>query len=580
MDDRPVMLLASDVASEREALVGIFQDSFIMREASSGQEAISVAQEGNIAIILLRYDLEDVPGFAVLEALKADPMSQDVPVVLLNLPNNTEAEAEAVKRGAADVLRPPYASALARVRVRNVRANTENEWRKLEQRAKDQQIVEMNRYIERDPLTGILNRTTFYRRAASLMQTNSTVEYVIIYLNISFFKVINDQYRVEMGDLVLKTSATYFKSVVGGDGYAARIDADRFALCVPKDAIEMDSFIAGIDGILEGLSVPHNIRFYAGIYPVENAFLPVDQMCDRAQMALNRVKSNYLQRYAYYDKSMRDTMYEEQMITRNMEYALSHRQFQVYLQPIYNLHTNHIVSAEALVRWIHPEKGLISPGKFIPIFEQNGFITHLDRFIWEEVCRLLHDFRRQYGTVIPVSVNLSRVDFYQADLMDFLLGLVHRYGLQPRDLKLEVTESAYTENPRQIMEIVRQFRHHGFLVLMDDFGSGYSSLNMLKELPVDILKIDMAFVRNIEKGKRARIILASIVQMAKRLGMDIVVEGVETKEQIDYLDSVGCEDIQGYYFSKPLPQEEYAEKLADDIASQKKEQEETCRPPQ
>ncbi len=574
MDDRPVMLLASDVESERETLASIFQDNFIIREASSGKEAISVAQEGNISIILLRFPMEDIGGPEILTTFKKDPMVQDVPVIALDIPDKPGCAERVVELGAADFLRPPYPPALARIRVRNVMANTENEWRKLEQRAKDQQIVEMNRYIERDSLTGILNRETFYRRVATLMQTNSTTEYCIIYLNINFFKVINDQYRVEMGDLVLKTSAAYFKSVVGDDGYAARIEADRFALCVPKDSIEMDSFIAGIDGILEGLSVPHNIRFYAGIYPVENAFLPVDQMCDRAHMALNQVKGNYLQRYAYYDKSMRDTMFEEQMITRDMEYALAHRQFHVYLQPIYNLHTNHIVSAEALVRWIHPEKGMISPGKFIPIFEQNGFITHLDRFIWEEVCRTLHDFRQEYGTVVPVSVNLSRVDFYQADLMDFLLGLVHRYGLQPRDLKLEVTESAYTENPRQIMEIVRQFRHHGFLVLMDDFGSGYSSLNMLKELPVDILKIDMAFVRNIEKGRRARIILASIVQMAKRLGMDIVVEGVETKEQIDYLDSVGCEDIQGYYFSKPLPRQEYVEKLAADVKAQKEEQEE------
>lgn len=570
MDDRPVMLLASDVESERETLSGIFQDSFIIREASSGKEAVSAAQEG-LSIILLRFPMEDIAGPELLATFKKDPMVQDVPVIALDIPDKPGCAERALELGAADFLRPPYPPILAKTRVRNVMANTENEWRKLEQRAKDQQIVEMNRYIERDPLTGLLNRATFYRKAASLMQTNTKIEYCIIYLNINFFKVINDQYRVEMGDLVLKTSAAYFKSVVEGDGYAARIEADRFALCVPKDAIEMDSFIGGIDGIWEGLSIPHSIRFYAGIYPVENAFLPVDQMCDRAHMALNRVKGNYLQRYAYYDKSMRDEMFEEQMITRDMEYALAHRQFHVYLQPIYNLHTNHIVSAEALVRWIHPDKGMISPGKFIPLFEQNGFITHLDRFIWEEICRVLRDFRQEHGTVIPVSVNLSRVDFYQPDLMDFLLELVHRYGLHTRDLKLEVTESSYTENPHQLIELVRQFRHHGFLVLMDDFGSGYSSLNTLKELPVDILKIDMAFVRNIERGKRARIILESIVQMAKRLGMDIVVEGVETKEQIDYLDSIGCEDIQGYYFSKPLPREEYMEKLAADMKARREE---------
>ena len=403
------------------------------------------------------------------------------------------------------------------------------------------------------------------------MQLNADTAYDIVYLDISCFKAINDLFRIEMGNLILKTAAYYFKVIMGERGLCARIEADHFALCLPASQLNIDKLLAGLDNTVQSLGISHNILFYAGIYPVDNAFLPVDQMCDRAHMALNRVKGNYMTRYAYYDKSMRDLMLEEQMIVRDMEFALQEGQFCIYMQPVYNLRTNRIVSAEALVRWNHPTNGMISPGKFIPVFERNGFIVRLDRFVWEEACRFLRAQKDRGDKVVPVSVNVSRLNFYNPDLIEFLMQLVKKYELETWMLKLEVTESAYTDNPHQLMMVVRELRLHGFPVLMDDFGSGYSSLNMLKDLPVDVLKIDMGFVREIERSGRASAIIRSIVSMAQDLDMGIVMEGVETKPQVDFLGSIGCEEIQGYYFSRPLPEKEFDGLLIRDQQQKKSE---------
>ncbi|MBQ9496784.1 MAG: EAL domain-containing protein, partial [Selenomonadaceae bacterium] len=227
---------------------------------------------------------------------------------------------------------------------------------------------------------------------------------------------------------------------------------------------------------------------------------------------------------------------------------------------------NTVSSAEALVRWFHPVHGMVSPGKFIPVFERNGFIVRLDRFVWEEACRLQRKRLDAGKSIVPISVNLSRLNFYSLDLPEFLATLLEKYQLEPWMLKLEVTESAYTDNQLQLLDMISTFRDLGFSILMDDFGSGYSSLNMLKDMPLDTLKVDMAFIRELEKSKRVAIILKFIVELAEELGMSVVVEGVETQVQSDYVASLGEVDIQGYFFSRPLPIPDY-EKLLDKYSS-------------
>lgn len=414
-----------------------------------------------------------------------------------------------------------------------------------------------------DPLTGLYNRETFYTEAKLLLGARHNTKYCIVCMDISCFKIINDLFHADTGNVILKTAADYFKAQLNPrTSISCRADADHFVLCVPAEELDMEQIIKDLDERIQALHISHNILFFAGIYPVDNINLPIDQMCDRAGMALRRIKGSYLTRYAYYDSKMRDQMIEELLITGNLEIALMEHQFTIFLQPIFDPHKNTVVSAEALVRWFHPVHGMVSPGKFIPVCERNGFIVRLDRFVWEETCRLQRKRLDAGKPVVPISVNLSRLNFYSLDLPEFLASLLEKYKLEPWMLKLEVTESAYTDNQLQLLDMISTFKGLGFSVLMDDFGSGYSSLNMLKDMPLDTLKVDMAFIRELEKSKRVAVILKFIVALAEELGMSVVVEGVETQAQADYVASLGDVAIQGYFFSRPLPIPDY-EKLLD-----------------
>ena len=554
MDDKPVMLIVDDVEINRVVLTQFFQEEYQILEAENGQEAMSIIEGQLVSIVLVDLVMPVMDGFQMISMMKQNDQYAGIPVVVMTANNDGDSEARAMEMGAADFITKPYNPTIVRCRIRNVMAREEIEWRRVAQVAQNRQLMEMHQYVEKDRLTGIYNREAFYRKAAELMQEHHQTGYSIVYLDISCFKVVNDLFRIETGNLILKTAAFYFNVLVGTTGLCARIEADHFVLCMPTDTLDMKQVIAGLDSTIQSLGISHNVLFYAGVYPVDNAFLPIDQMCDRAHMALNRIKGRYMTRFAYYDKAMRDQMIEEQMIVRNMEYALHEGQFFINLQPIYDVTTNGIAGAEALVRWQY-NKGLISPGKFIPIFEKNGFIVRLDRFVWEEACKVLRAQIDAGLTPVPISVNLSRLNFYSQDLLEFLQSLIKKYELPTNLLKLEITESAYMDNPHQLIAMVRAFRGQGFSVLMDDFGSGYSSLSMLKDLPVDVLKIDMAFVQEVDKSSRAGAILESIVELGKHLRMDVVVEGVETKEQVDFLSKIGCHHIQGYYFSKPLDKE-------------------------
>ena len=561
VDAKPVMLIVDDVEINRVVLSQFFQEEYTIVEAANGQDAMEVLAAQSVSIVLLDLVMPVMDGFEVLAAMKRNDLYAQIPVIVVTARNDGSSEERAMEMGAADFIAKPYNPVIVRCRIKNVMARQENEWRKVAQVAQNEQLVEMHRFIEKDALTGIDNRETFYRKTASLLQKNQDIAYNILFFDISCFKVINDMFHLDTGNLVLKTAAIYFQVLAGETGTCGRIESDHFALCLLAAQADMDSIIEGLDSTVQSLGISHNIVFYAGIYPVDNAFLPVDQMCDRANMALHNVKGSYLTRYSYYDKSMRDRMFEEQMIVRDMEFALLERQFCIYLQPVCNLQTDRIVAAEALVRWQHPDQGMIPPDRFISVFERNGFISRLDRFVWTEVCRFLQAQKQRTGTVIPVSVNVSRLHFYATDMLDFLLGLLRTYALEPEMLRLEIDESAYTDNPQQMARCVRELRDHGFIVLLDDFGSGYSSLNMLKDLPVDGIKLDRSFVREVGQSARAGTIMESIVAMVKKLAMGIVVEGVETKDQLEYLASIGCEDMQGYYFSRPLPEKEFVELL-------------------
>lgn len=298
-----------------------------------------------------------------------------------------------------------------------------------------------------------------------------------------------------------------------------------------------------------------------GVYRIVDKAMPAESAYDRATLALNQVKGQYHTNVGYYDHALRERMLKQQSIVNDMENALREEQFELYLQPQMN-HTNgQIIGAEALVRWEHPERGTISPAEFIPVFEENGFITKMDQYVWEKACQIIQKLRNEGREHCSISVNISTKDFYYVDLYEVFTGLIDKYQIPPRSLKLEITETAFVMDQANQLELVKRLQGAGFIIEMDDFGSGYSSLNTLKDIPVDVLKMDMKFLSQSEDMQRSQNILQMIVALSKSLGMPVIAEGVETKSQADYLSTIGCENIQGYYYAKPMKQAEYEQYL-------------------
>lgn len=285
---------------------------------------------------------------------------------------------------------------------------------------------------------------------------------------------------------------------------------------------------------------------------IEDHNQPVNIMCDRANLAAESIKGNYAKRCAYYQDSYRTSILKEQEILDDMQAAFRESQFEIFLQPKCSLLDGSVTGFEALARWNHPKKGYVSPDEFIPIFEHNGCIQRLDFYIWDRACEIIRNWTNEGKEALPISVNVSRVDFYNPQLCQLIVGLTKMHNIEPSLLKLEITETAYTDNPKQLCDVIIQLQEHGFTILMDDFGSGYSSLNMLKDIPVDVLKIDLNFLSGEGNTGRGANILSSVIRMAKRLKLPVIAEGVETKEQADFLRSIACQSAQGYYFYKPM----------------------------
>ena len=565
MDNKPVMLIVDDVNINRTVLAQFFHDEYRIVEAKDGKEALKLLEEEAAHIVLVDLMMPVMDGLEFMSVIKSNDQYKGMPVVAMTTNGDQDGQTWAVELGAADFITKPFNPAIVRSRIKNVMGSSENEWRKVTQLASDKQLAEVVSYVDNDSLTGLYNREAFYRKTSRLIRDNQETKYEIIYLDIYCFKIINDLFTMETGNLVLKTAAYYFNVLTSNGGICGRVESDHFVLCVPKGQVNIEHLLEGIDSTVVSLGISHNIVFYAGIYDVENTYMAVDQMCDRARLAMNTVKGSYMHRYAYYDEKLKQMMLEEQMIVRDMEFALQERQFSIYLQPVYNSETGRIVSAEALVRWQHPSQGMISPGKFIPLFERNGFIVRLDRYVWERVCEFMAELREATGMLLPVAVNVSRLNLYNLDLLDFLMGLIKKHSLSPEYLHLEITEEAYTRDSYQLIEEVELFRQNGFKVTLDNYGKGYSPLSMLRDLPVDTLKVDMSFMTKGDRAERGARIMEGVVKVAKDMGLDVIIEGVETKADRLFVAKKGARLIQGYCYAKPMPREDFMELCAKDF---------------
>lgn len=406
-----------------------------------------------------------------------------------------------------------------------------------------------------DELTGLPNKTIFYQKVHSLLTNRYEQQYCIAMFDIDKFKLVNDLFGAHTGDRLLCYIANLLHEYFANDQTAlfCRLEADRFAACF---LFSGKTYVELIDYITTGLQKsPLNFELaaYFGLYLPDIPDLPVNIMCDRAMLAQKSIKGRFDKNYAFYEEELRKNLLHKQEITGRMNQALQEKQFEIYLQPKVHLITNEIVGAESLVRWNHPTLGLLAPGAFINIFEENGFITKLDTFVWEETCRLLRRWLDEGCKTFPISVNVSRLDLLEPSFFQTITDLVEKYNIEPKLLNLELTETAYVKRYDEIKLVTDKLRAYGFSVHMDDFGSGYSALNMLQDIAVDTLKIDLNFMSGFVESGRGRNILSSVIRMAKWLGLPVVIEGVESKEQVTFLRSIGCTVGQGYYFSKPLP---------------------------
>ncbi|MFA6948605.1 MAG: EAL domain-containing protein, partial [Eubacteriales bacterium] len=424
----------------------------------------------------------------------------------------------------------------------------------------DQAIVneKLRQRANHDPLTGLYNREAFFEKAEKMISSQPPAYYVMAYFDIDNFKVINDQYGNKTGDMVLQHISQVFRQTIyAAGGICCRVSGDIFAALYLHSFIDSETIDSIHRSACRTSCLDKPLSFSVGRYIVDDITLPVSAMYDRAALAAETVKGRYDVHIAVYNEAMREKVLQEQELTSEMNGALTSGQFETWLQPQFNHSSGALVGAEALVRWRHPQKGLIPPGVFIPVFERNGFVYEVDKYVWEQSCALLRKWLDENRSPLPISVNVSRYDIFREDFFDTLTGFIKKYALSVDLLRLEITESAFAQASEQIIDMVERLKAFGFTIEIDDFGSGYSSLNTLKDVPANIIKLDMKFLEAGRNSSRGGNIIESVVRMAKWLGMPIIAEGVEDKQQADYLKSIGCKYVQGYLYAKPMPVTEY-----------------------
>ena len=424
--------------------------------------------------------------------------------------------------------------------------------------------IDGNKKAERDELTGLYTRRSFIKYAEKRLRDNPDKHYDLIVSDIVDFKQINETYGVTEGDRILKCVGNYLKSYIKGDMIVGRYGGDQFAMLacmeeLAERAVNNDIEIEDYTQLIAAEHLPHFVSKF-GVYADVEHDASITTICDYAHVALNSIKKDYSKEVAYYDAQLKKKLAVQRKIENCMHEALEQEQFKVYYQPKHDTVTGKLVGAEALVRWVHPEFGFMSPADFIPLFEQNGFVTEVDLYVWEHTCKNLRKWQDKGLSVVPVSVNASKMDFRREGLTAKIIKAVDDAHIDRGLLHVEVTESLLESDMDRLISKLDKLREAGYKVELDDFGSGYSSINFLSSLPIDIVKLDMSFMRDIGDIKRKRV-LAACINLAKNLGYETVSEGVETNEQLDLLKLLGADMIQGYYFSKPLSEEDFEKYL-------------------
>lgn len=556
---RKKILVVEDNEFNRALLVEILSSQYETLEAENGKVGLEILEREKeaVSLILLDIVMPVMNGYEFLNALKANPAIASIPVIVTTQNEGENDEIAALERGASDFVAKPYKAKVILRRVASIIHLREN--------------ATMLNLFQKDRTTGLLSKEYFCQQAEKILRSNPDKTYDIICSDVENFKLINDAFGMQGGNKVLKTMGGICqKSTDTLGGICSRFHADQFVSMIEHTEGYSDELYEALTAETREKCGISNIVIKWGIYQTGDRKISVEQMYDWALQGARSIKGQYGRYYAFYDDKLRSEMLRDQAILDCMEEALEQGQFQVKLQPKYKAAGGLFTDAEALVRWCHPEWGMQSPAVFIPLFERNGFITKLDQCVWEKVCQLMQQWDKDGLEPVNISINVSRADVYNVNLVDTLLDLVKRYNIAPKRLHLEITESVYTESPEDIIQNVTRLREKGFVVEMDDFGSGYSSLNMLNRMPMDILKLDMQFIRTEMEMPESRRTLRYIIGLAHWLNLSVVAEGVETKEQLEHLRNLGCDYIQGYYLAKPMDPADFEALLRQQIPEQEK----------
>ncbi|MBQ6314692.1 MAG: EAL domain-containing protein [Mogibacterium sp.] len=574
-----LILIAEDSLINREILTGMLEDEYELIYAEDGAQAMEKIREykDTLSLVLLDIMMPVMTGIEVLTEVRKEPELSRIPIIVTTAEKETEIES--LNLGAIDFIPKPYPQ-VGVIRARILRTIELSE---------DREIIQST---ERDELTGLYNREYFYKYAEQYDNYHADTEMDAVIVDIDHFHMINERYGRSYGDSVLRKVGELIREKVGDKGgIVCRREADTFMAYCPhrNDYSEIMDFVTA--GMLEEVSASNRVRLRMGVYSDVDKELDIERRFDRAKMAADRVKGSFTRNIGIYNNSLHEQqIYAEQLI-EDFPVAIREKQFKVFYQPKFDVRpdTPVLSSAESLVRWMHPELGLISPGVFIPLFEDNGLIEKLDKYVWEETARQIREWKDKLNYAIPISVNVSRIDMFDPELPETIRGILKEHNLTGQDLLLEVTESAYTQDSEQIIEMVEKLRKMGLKIEMDDFGTGYSSLNMISSLPIDALKLDMQFIRSAFREGGNTHMLEVIISIADYLSVPVIAEGVETEDQLHALKELGCDIVQGYFFSKPVPASEFEpfirQKKEADLAEferplAEKEEEQTHEEPQ
>lgn len=540
------VLIVEDNDINREMLSAILEDDFTVIEAENGLVGLQRLEESyeDLSLVLLDVMMPVCDGLEFLRRKNEDPRFDSVPVIVTTASVGRDDEIKCLELGANDFVAKPYDVEIMMNRINNTVHLRES--------------ASIVNQLMWDELTGLYSKEFFYRRVDSVFVEYPNAEFDMVCSDIENFKSLNDRYGRQNCDQLLHDLADRLTEYLPDFMAGGRVGSDTFAFLIRHQPNHDWTSIT--PRITKGL-LGTNLSIKYGVVENVDRTLASSLTCDRAIMALEMIKGVFNIDVAWYDDKLRKKQLMENAIVETMQQALEEHQFVVYYQPKHDLRTNTTGAAEALVRWIHPELGFISPGSFIPLFERNGFITKLDLYICEEVCKEIKRCEELGLSAIPISFNASRLDFDIPTFAKDVASIVDKHGVSRSLLHVEITETAYSESPDKVIAALQELQDDGFLIDLDDFGSGYSSLSSLNVLPLDVMKIDMSIIRQAAELNDYRIV-HSAIQMAQFLGLTTVAEGVETKDVVDKLKELGCDLIQGYYFSRPLRHDEFESYLA------------------